>query len=301
MRWSVKKRPKTPLIPGRDRPAKAQGSPLYSYYGQRRPVAATERGRDSREPQTATSAPQSCMYTLMLFVCVLVGVVCAVKILALSGDSKIIVTENQQSLELPTVTYAGVVNESLKSSLLNSNKITLNTKGVARDLQREFPELSSVVVTVPLVGNRPVVYVKPLRASFVIESPNGLYTMADTGYILARLSAPQDGLTTLSELGRRQPAIGKQFLPASTVSFAKTVSYQLSQAGMAVAKVELPSDAPYELRIRLVAKPYYLRFNLQADALQQSGGAVAALRKVTASQLPREYVDMRVLGRVYYR
>ncbi|QQS18018.1 hypothetical protein IPL68_05200 [Candidatus Saccharibacteria bacterium] len=90
-------------------------------------------------------------------------------------------------------------------------------------------------------------------------------------------------------------------MSASTVSFARTITYQLGQGGMSVARVELPADAPYEMRVRLTAKPYYLRFNLQADALQQSGGAIAVLRKTQNTQPIREYVDLRVLGRVYYK
>ena len=301
MRWKRAKKQSVPMAPGRDRTSRVQNRPMYSYYSGSQPKTPEARGRGVRSSQATPRVPRSPLHTIMLVACILVGLVCAVKILTLSADSKIVIAENQQSLQLPSASYAEVVNDSLGSSLLNANKITLNTKGVARDLQKKFPELSSVVVTVPLVGNRPVVYVRPSLASFMIESSGVFYTMADTGYILAQLSVPQDGLTTLNELSQRQPRVGEQFLPASTVVFAKAVTYQLNQSGLAVARVELPANAPYELRVRLVDKPYYLRFNLQADVMQQSGGAVAALRKISGTQPPREYVDLRVLGRVYYK
>ncbi|QQS19372.1 hypothetical protein IPL85_03725 [Candidatus Saccharibacteria bacterium] len=302
MVWKWHKKQQKPLVPGRDRPKQAGSRPQYLYYKARPSdnTGTSTRSRPNASPEKKRVISGMNIHTAMLLVCVVIGLLCALKIVLLTPNSKIVITENVQTLDLPQNAYAETANSSLKSSLLNRNKITLNTRGVATDIEQRFPELASVVVTVPLVGNRPIVYVTPSRASFMIESPMGLYSLADNGYVLAKLPAPEKELVTMAELSNRVPEVGKQFLPASTVSFARTVKFQMQQAGFTISRIVLPSDAPYEMQLALVGKSYLVRFNLQADALQQSGGAVAVLQQLEPTARP-EYIDVRVLGRAYYK
>ncbi|PID30446.1 hypothetical protein CSA80_02185 [Candidatus Saccharibacteria bacterium] len=302
MRWGRTKKASQPLVPGRDRPQRQGATPVYTYYNVRQssvPLTGRERLSGGAEA-SGGGRRQSLLHNVLLGVYLLVGLVCAVKVLAVSPHSKIVVAENQQSLALPVDDYAYAADAALKSSLLNRNKITLNTKGIASNLQAQFPELSSAVVSVPLVGNRPVVHVRPAPTLFVLQSSTGFYTLSNGGYVLARVAVPPAELVKLRETSARRPEAGKQFLPASTVAFAKTVVFQLTQHNMAVDRLELPAEAPYELRVWLVGKQYYVRFNLQADALTQSGGAVAVLQQLGA-QAPAEYLDLRALGKVYYK
>lgn len=273
---------------------------MYSYYQSRNSGAQSERGRaDSTVDATNKARRAFSLHSLLLGGYVVVALVCAGKILLLTPNSKIVVSDAKQDLQLPVAVYAGRADTLLKSSVLNTNKITLNANGIARDMKQSYPELSSVVVAVPMIGNRPIVYVTPSRAAFMLEAPRGMYTIADNGYVLARLAAPEKGLVVLAETSARQPEPGKQFLPASTVTFASVVAYQLEKAGYSISRMELPGNAPYELQMQLTGKSYKLRFNVQADALLQSGAAVATLQQKTVQ--PSEYLDARVPGKVYYK
>jgi hypothetical protein len=104
----------------------------------------------------------------------------------------------------------------------------------------------------------------------------------------------------LVEASGRQPEVGKQYLPASTVRFATTLVYELQNGKVAVDHLDLPSSSAYELDVFLSGKTYHMRFNLQEDAMQQSGAVLAVLQQL-GSRSPAEYIDLRVPGRAYYK
>lgn len=298
-----------PLVPGRSRTGvPVRTRPVYSYYAAR-PIA----GRDSRSASqlrnssVTNQAPRNhrrfvSTYTVVALICTIVVFVCVLKLLAVSPDSKIVVSapSNYPVSQLTTTAYAEAANTLLHSSILNRSKLTLNTNGIAHTLQERFPELTSVEVTVPLVGNRPVIYVAPSEPAFTLETSSGVYAMDAKGYILNHLPAPLPGLALLKEASSRQPRPGVQYLASSTVSFCTTVLYELKQGNVPVAYLSLPASAPYELDAYVSAKPYYIRFNLESDAMQQSGAAVATIQQLGANT-PAQYLDVRVLERAYYR
>ena len=212
MGWFRRKKQVAPLIPGRDRTSTSvKTRPVYSYYAGR-PVS-DKTSRQAPQPRSVSSVKPLARfqflstYAIVVAVCTLVVAVCIVKLLAVSPDSKIIVsaTNGYPVSQLAIGSYATSADALLRGSLLNRSKITLNTNGIASSLQKQFPELTSVVVTVPLVGNRPVIYVSPSKPAFTLQTTSGLYSMDAEGYVLARLSAPAPGLTTLKDISNRTP------------------------------------------------------------------------------------------------
>lgn len=309
MGWFTRHTKKTPpLIPGRDRMVvSGKTQPVYSYYAGR---PASEKTRTT--PQVRNVSPANVTsrnrvrflstYSMVVLVCTVVVLICIVKLLAVTPNSKIMVSVSSDYpvSQLATDSYAHTADGLLRGSLLNHSKLTLNSNGIASALQKQFPELTSVVVTVPLVGNRPVIYVAPSRPAFTLQAVSGLYSMDAKGYILSRLPSATAGLTLLKEASNRTPHPGTQYLASSTVSFSVTVAYELTQNGISVAYLDLPTSAPYELDAYVAAKPYHIRFNLQADAMQQSGAAVATLQQL-GSTTPGQYLDVRVPERAYYK
>ncbi len=60
--------------------------------------------------------------------------------------------------------------------------------------------------------------------------------------------------------------------------------------------------AAYELDVYLSETPYYVKFNLENDALQQAGTFLAAKQRLDRDNIrPEKYVDVRVSGRAYYK
>jgi hypothetical protein len=241
-------------------------------------------------------------YVVVVALCTLVVVVCIVKLLAVSTNSKVIVSvvDDYPVSQTAIESYAKAADVLLRDSLLNRSKLTLDTNGIAASMQKQFPELTSVVVTVPLVGNRPVIYVSSSRPAFTLQTGTGLYSMDAKGYVLAQLATPANSLTLLKEASSRTPKPGSQYLASSTMTFCATVVYELRQGGVTLSYLDLPTSAPYELDAYVSAKPYHIRFNLQADAMQQSGAAVATLQYL-GTNTPGQYLDVRVSERVYYK
>jgi len=310
MGWFRQKKQVQPLVPGRDRSSSANRQPVYSYYagGKVARETASRQISDRRrgqEPAGRTKSSRLSSYTIVLAVCTLVVLLCAVKVLSVTPQSKIVVSDTSSQSEAVSKdaidAYAKAADAMLQGSILNRNKITLNTNGIAEGLRADFPELTSVVVTVPIISNRPVIYVSPSKPAFILQTAHGFYRMDGSGYILASVAGPDSGsLPLLKEPSSRTPEAGKQYLAASIVSFCSTVVYELRQGSIAIDYLELPAAAPYEMDVHVSGKPYYIRFNLQADAMQQSGAVVATLQQLGANT-PSEYLDVRVYERAYYK
>ncbi len=181
-------------------------------------------------------------------------------------------------------------------------KVTLDTNGIASQMKQKFPELESVVVTVPIVGNRPVIYVAPAHPVLKLETASGSYVLSSKGFAYHGDMTDKEiiALPQLIDLSGVRPDPGKPFLPLSTVTFALAVQYQLSKASIAVDALMLPQGAPFEFDVRLVGKPYIIKLNLQEDPVVQSGAVVAVVQKLGGA-LPGQYIDVRVPGRAYYK
>lgn len=303
MRW--RKQPKPALVPGRDRQVKSDSSQrVYSYYAGRPSAGPTRSETSERTVRTHEAAqPQTRRHsghTAITWACLAIIAVCAAKVVVLVPSAKVVVSQNEAQLRLPTDSYAAAADAEFRRSLLNRNKITFDTNGIAQHVASDHPELTSVVVTAPLIGNRPVVYVAAARPACLLQTPRGNFTVSAEGFILASTSEPVAGLPILKDASSRQVTAGKRYLAGSTVSFVTTVAYQLEKAGFGVEHLVLPASAPYEVDAYLANKPFYIRFNLAAEVMQQSGGAVATLQQL-GSTMPAQYVDMRVPGKAYYK
>lgn len=307
-----KKKQQTPLVAGRDRvSASAPTAPVYSYYA----------GRSARRSQATASqhAPgvrsagldtrplrrRFGVHTLVVAVCVVVGVVCLVKLIAVVPNAKIVPIDAPASSVAAqrVASYTAAANALLQGSLLNRTKLTLDGNGISHAMLQQFPELTNVEVAAPLIGNRPVVYIKPAQAAYNLQTDQGVYSMDAHGFVLAKLTSSSSDLIVLKESSSRVPVPGKQYLATSIVEFCQNVAYQLQKAGgKTIHHIDLPAAQPYEADVYLVGTPYRIKFNLRENAVQQSGAALAVLQKLgKGGGQPSEYLDVRVPGRVYYK
>lgn len=305
MGWRRTTKP-TPVPSVRDRVrSSATQRPTYSYYTTTsRASENPDDGRHQKTPKksgvgSGVAAPRGWSQIVTTGLFILVLSVCAVKIVYLAPQSKIVVVDNSTGLQSATEQYARSVDRLLAGSFLNRIKLTLNANGISRELLRSYPDLSNVVVTSPLIGNRPVIYVSVSRPAFIVETPSGRFTISENGYILARVEEGTPKLIRLVESSGRHPTLGAQFLSASTVRFASTVVYELGRANHEVSWLDLPVGAPYEIDATLMAPPLRVRFNLQGDVMEQSGAAIATLSQLGVN-MQVQYLDVRVPGRVYY-
>jgi hypothetical protein len=232
-----------------------------------------------------------------------IAAVCVIKILFLNNDPKIVVVGKNavtadyvQSVSV----YEASARKLMGSSITNRSKITVDLTGMSEKLRKQYPELQDVSMSVPLVGNRPIVYIQIAAPSLILQTPTGNFALSSSGVVLARLKAVPAGIPLALDQSGTVPHIGEQYLPSSTIQFARTVVYQLGAAHLTINTFILPVGSPYELDVRLTGQAYVIRCNLEADALTQSGAIVATVQQL-GSGVPTSYLDVRVPQRVYYK
>lgn len=290
--------------------------PAFSYYNTAR-VAEVPRERVAPqraqpvEPQEQQSrgrgdkAPRSVASALPFWLLAWLVAACVVKVLWLSTDPRVIIVGNttiSSAYMHSADTYESAARTFLAGSIANHSKITADLDGTARALEHAFPELAQVTVSIPLVSNRPVVYAEIAQPSLILQMPQGNYVVNKAGVALARTSKIPAQVPIVVDQSSVAPKLGAQYLPSSTVAFIQMVDYQLRSAHMSSSTFVLPPDSPYELDVRLEGQAYLVRFNLEEDALVQSGATIATLQRLRAGgNLPQTYLDVRVPGRVYYK
>ena len=203
-----------------------------------------------------------------------------------------------------TADYQTAADKLLGASLLNRNKITIDTTKIAQELTQQFPELSGVSITLPLFAHRPIVYVEPAHAALVVAADNGAFVVDNNGKALmpgANLPTAHNLPQVVDQSGLTVQ-VNHQVLTSDDVAFIETVIAELSARHVAISSMTLPA-ASRELDVYISGQRYFVKFNLQNnDARQQAGTYLA-----TAAELQREhatpahYIDVRVDGRAYYQ
>jgi len=154
--------------------------------------------------------------------------------MTLSTTPKVVVTGDSTSKLFlrPQSEYVAAAHQLLAGSLSNHNKLTVNTAAVSTALQRQFPELTAVSMSLPIVGGQPVIYMQPAVPRLVLrmQSSGGFVldgsgrALIDAAHVsnLARLQLPE--VTDQSTLAVHA---GDAALPAADVSYITQFAAQL--------------------------------------------------------------------------
>lgn len=290
----------------RDDPQQAS---IFAYRSQRSDYSASTGRKQGREQ--IQQKPHEQLYNLLgrsgLILVSIVAIVCLVEILSLSTSPRMVIVGSSASrYALRSVdTYQFAATKALKSSLLNHNKITVNTDGVSSSLEQQFPELANVTITLPLLGHRPVIYIQSTEPAFILHTTSGSFVVGDSGRAMLLASQLPDqataALPVITDQTGNKASLGQAVLAVSQVSFIKTVLAELSARQVPVSGLQLPNSSN-ELDVYPTGQAYFVKFNMQqADPRQQVGSYLAVRATLTKQNItPAKYVDVRVEGRAYY-
>lgn len=189
-------------------------------------------------------------------------------------------------------------------TLKNRNKITLDERSVIAALQKQFPEISSAHVELPLFSQTPKLHLDIAGPSFFLSSNSLLYVVDSDGVAVAK-TGDLPGIKNLAVVNDQsgfQAAAGQQVLSASNVNFINALLAQLKKAEVPLQSLSLPALAQ-ELDLRTTDQPYFTKFYLGGgDVLVQSGQYLAARHQFSISgNQPGEYLDVRVPGKIFYK
>ena len=300
----------------RRRPTASSSSGAFSYYASKRSNLPSNTAPESRNAnkqaknkrfdfrQINTSALGQ-QFTTILLVVVLVA--CVVSVLQVDNNPRVVILGSASQYALhDTSDYQKSVTKSLRSSLLNSNKITVNTRSVVNDLRRQFPEIYDASLVLPLVGHRPTVYIELTRPALVLRTSNSAVVVDSSGRALTAAggSANFDSLQLpiVHDESNIQLKVGGVVLSSANVHFVEDVVRQFAFQHLAVDKMVLPAGKE-ELDVYPRGVKYYARFNLHETDSRQQAGTFFAVRQQLQKQgsTPKQYIDVRLAGRAYYQ
>lgn len=297
---------------GRRRPDGVTGrTPQYAYYSQQKTAEANEPVRARRQalPRSKAEILRYLGQRFGLILAIIAGLALLISSVQVSMQPRLVILNNTAVYRLhPDSSYEADVTETLRSSWLNTNKITINTDNVARRLKADYPEVADAAVALPIIGQRPTVYLQLTRPSLVMVATDGSASVLDeTGRVLA--PAAQVGnldsfkLPTITDQSGLQIRAGKLALTRGSVDFITSVVAQLQAAGIHYSRLVLPSSSQ-ELDLYLQDQKYLVKFNMHdpRTAREQAGEYLATAHYLREKGItPASYVDVRLSGRVYYK
>jgi hypothetical protein len=282
------------------------GSQTFAYRS-RRSEEEINTGRELSRETTATNHLGRFLLKRFGLVVLLVALlISTVNVLSLSNNARVmpLTGNNANSFLHDQSDYEAAASKLLAGSIWNRNKITVNTSSINEDMLKQFPELSSVSVTLPLLSKRPIVYVQTAQPVLVLAAQNGSFIVDTTGKALlpANQLKSSNTLPTVTDQSGLRVSLNHQALTSGNVSFIQTVLAQLAARHFTVESMTLPVGTS-ELDVKLAGQPYIIKFNLESGSARQQAGTFLATQSKLKSQniTPAQYVDVRVDGRAYYK
>jgi hypothetical protein len=288
-----------------------RGADSYAYRAVRQESNSSALKRQPellKQRSTTNTSAQLKRLKVVFIVVVLAGVFITMS--WLNGSPKIILlgsTEDRIFLR-STETYEIAATNLLNGSLSNRNKLTLNTDYIANALEQEFPELGIVTVQAPLVGDSVNIYLEPAAPALLLISTSGAKFALDSSGVaieqvndITKLASLQ--LPSVTDQSGLNVQLHKAVLSSDDVAFIQTIVEQLATHKLQVTKLILPNGSS-ELDVYPSGVSYYIKFNLEdeSDVNQQIGTFLATrMYLLKNNTTPSQYIDVRSLGRAYYK
>lgn len=233
----------------------------------------------------------------------------AASVLYLGSSPKVVISQTGDKAPIllhSQADYQAAAQQLAQKSLANYNKITIDSNAIEQALREQFPELASVRVQVPIVGTRPTVVVAPREPVAVLQPSRGGTFVIDAGGTAIKQGQAPDGmdLPAIIDQTGSEAVLGRQVLPSTTLGLINKQAYQLAQKNIAIESFILPAQAAQEVDLRVAGLPYYIKFSTASPTtFDEQIGSFLAMRDYLSGKgiTPKEYVDVRIPGRAYYK
>lgn len=297
---------------GRKRTAPRASSPMhgvFSYHSARndqRDVSRSQRPTPNIDLSSRLNAP-GIVQRLKLFVPLAVAITVFMLSVGLDPHPSVVIKGSSETQDLygsRQAEYIATATKSAGNDITSYTKLTVNTSKLRADMLRAHAELEEVNVSLPLFGLKPVVTVSPAPAVLLLRNNSGTIIVDNKGY--ARANATEDmvqSLPLVDEQNNLSIQVGDLALQQSHVAFILELIRQSEAKAIQFESLTLPKE-PFTLYAKPKGKSYYAKFNLQSTGTmkQQVGGFIAMQEYTTERGItPREYIDVRVEGRAYYK
>lgn len=296
-------RRKKPQPEGR-RPAAQLGentgrSPIYAYRSLR-----DERGAEPRVTQRSvqgSSKKQLLIRRVTLVLCLLVLLFG----LWLKPTPKVTIIKIPGTIARDQAYYETEIRRVWAKKLSNQSKVTIRADKLSRDFMSQFPELETVRVELPLVGQLPNVVVSPGKPVLLLVTQRGAFYVANNGRTMVRsdfVRANELGsIPTVRDDSGLVPEPGKPALPLAQMQTIISVIQLAQEANIDLESVTLPL-LPNELDLVVKGSGYTVKFALDQPPEQGIGALIALRNKFKTDGIqPTAYVDLRVPDKAFYK
>lgn len=229
-------------------------------------------------------------------------------LIGLTGSPSVVVKQN--TANVPTLhsqeEYEQEASALIAKTFANRNKITFDRSAVESGMLARFPELLTVTIELPLIGFSPVVTLQPSPPAAVLQTnSSGTFIIDSSGFAISSDSSVSgmDLPLVLDQTGLVIRA-GERAVPSTTMNLITKLSYQLSKKEIVVESYVLPAQSAYEVNVRMSGVSYFAKLSTEdSGSFDQQIGSLLALREYLTDKriTPGEYVDVRIVGRAYYK
>jgi hypothetical protein len=292
-----------------DLQAGGRASP-YAYYSRQKTMAnEPERARRQPLPRSKKEIAQFFGQRFGLILVVIASLALLISSVQVSMRPRLVIVNDTAVYRLhPDSTYEANITQTLRGSWTNTNKITINTAGIARNLKTDYPEVADASVTLSIIGQRPIVYIQLTKPSLLMVATDGSASVLDeTGRVLTPASQVSNldsfNLPTVTDQSGLNTESGHLALSGSSVQFISAVLLQLKAAGVSYSRLVLPPSSQ-ELDIYIQGQPNFVKFNMHdpGTAREQAGEYLATANYLKGKGIvPASYIDVRLPGRTYYK
>lgn len=281
------------------RPHNSSSAGVFSYYSKARTDSVSNAGRGTETIDLSKKYQR--WHYIPTYLALLLITVASLYALWLKPDPKVIIIGKPNTIFRPATDYQNTIQDIWKNSLLNQSKLTLNSAKLTTELEQKFPELASIKIELPLLGQRPTVVITPSEPAMKLTNAQGSYYVSHSGKVLADVDEVQSqelsAMPTVTDASQIPADTGSSLLPEPHIQFITRVYAYLTAAKIPIESMTLPANAAHELHVKPKGKGYYLKFSLLTDPKQAVGAFIAAKSKIS----PNSYVDLRVAEKLFYK
>lgn len=299
MRLSPFRRKPDPNSRRSRRSGEAAPQPAYSYYASKN-TAYKSTSRKSQGPSRPRDWRRLRMIPTLTALTIILGSIVFSTTLTTSpvvnfvGDSSPYHSDD---------VYREAAQSLVEGSIFNRSKLTINTGKIEEKLLRAYPELDAAELSLPVIGRRPTLTLHLRRPVLILASKQSTLIVDSNGVVISEAalvsSAVKDVLPRLQDESGLDIKVGFQVLTAETIAFIDNITQQLTAKGLVLDRLVLPKVAN-EIDIFVKDQNYFIRADITGDARLQMG-AFLATRDKLKDNLPKEYVDVRVEEKVFYK
>ncbi len=206
----------------------------------------------------------------------------------------------------PISVYEETVETALKKDITSRSKLLLNSEKVVEELRLKHPEIAEASLRTSILWSSPRVEIRLDEPVVKVIHITGEYLINERGKVIYfdknKVPNTLDIPIVYDKSNTADVTLGSYIMTTSDVTFVKNLYYEAEQTSTPIQSIEFPVTSN-ELWVRFKgSEPIFTKFFTEGDVQVQFGAYKAIIMQLSEQGIAiKEYVDVRVEGRVFYK